>query len=117
MEATKMGTAVIDSHVTEFTRAPQQLLINGHWLDVASGESFVTPNPATSEPLATIASGGGRDIDRAVMAARAAFGHGPWRRMTPSERGRVVWKIGDLILEHAEELPDGQGPPGTLRHV
>ena len=50
-----------------------------------------------------MASGEAEDIDRAVKAARAAF-EGPWSRMTPSERGRAVWKIGDLILEHLEEL-------------
>jgi phenylacetaldehyde dehydrogenase len=99
-----MSTAVIDHNVSEFTRAPLQLLINGHWTDAATGETFVTPNPATGEPLATIASGGAEDVDRAVKAARAAFEQGPWSRMTPSERGRIVWRIGDLILEHAEEL-------------
>ena len=54
--------------------------------------------------LATVASGGPEDIDRAVQAARTAFEDGPWSRMTPSERGRIVWKIGDLILEHLEEF-------------
>src|ERR1022692_3744817 len=42
--------------------------------------------------------------DRAVRAARRAFHDGPWSRMTPSERGRLIWRIGDLILEHADEL-------------
>ena len=51
-----------------------------------------------------MASGGAEDIDRAVRAARTAFEDGPWGRMTPSERGRVVWKIGDLILEHLDEF-------------
>src|SRR5262245_23404281 len=99
-----MSTATLDARVEAFTQAPHQLFIGGQWVDAASGETFATPNPATGDPLATIASGGPEDIDRAVRAARAAFDDGPWGRMTPSERGRIVWRIGDLILEHAEEL-------------
>ncbi len=99
-----MSTATLDPHVKEFTEATRQLFIGGKWVDSASGETFTTPNPATGEPLATVASGGAEDIDRAVRAARTAFEDGPWGRMTPSERGRVVWKIGDLILEHLDEF-------------
>ncbi len=99
-----MSTATIDRQVKEFTEATHQLFIGGQWVDSATGETFETPNPATGEPLATVASGGAEDIDRAVRAARAAFEDGPWSRMTPSERGRVVWKIGDLILDHLEEF-------------
>src|ERR1700721_578218 len=66
--------------------------------------SCATPNPATGETLAHVAEGGAEDIDRAVRAARKAFDDGPWSKMTPSERGRIIWRIGDLILEHAEEL-------------
>jgi phenylacetaldehyde dehydrogenase len=51
-----------------------------------------------------VAEGDAEDVDRAVRAARAAFDDGPWSRMTPSERSRIVWKIGDLILEHVDEL-------------
>jgi phenylacetaldehyde dehydrogenase len=64
----------------------------------------LTPNPATGETLARVAEGDAEDISRAVRAARAAFESGPWSRMTPSERGRIVWRIGDLILEHVDEL-------------
>ncbi len=67
------------------------------------GQGVRDPNPATGETLAHIAEGDAEDINRAVRAARAAF-DGPWSRMTPSDRGRIIWKIGDLILEHAEEL-------------
>jgi phenylacetaldehyde dehydrogenase len=80
------------------------LLINGQWADAASGKTFETPDPATGETLARVAEGDKEDIDRAVRAARAAFEDGPWSRMTPSERGRIVWRIGDLILEYVDEL-------------
>ncbi len=99
-----MSTVTLDPHVKEFTQTTQQLFIGGKWVDSASGETFTTPNPATGDPLATVASGGAEDIDRAVRAARAAFEDRPWGKMTPSERGKVVWKIGDLIEEHLDEF-------------
>jgi phenylacetaldehyde dehydrogenase len=97
-------TVTLDQNVETFIAAPRQMFINGQWTDAASGKTFETPNPATGETLAHIAEGDAEDIDRAVRAARAAFGDGPWSRMTPSDRGRIIWRIGDLILEHAEEL-------------
>ena len=96
-------TVTVDRSVEEFTAAPRKLFINGQWTDAASGKSFETPNPATGETLAQVAEGDAEDINRAVRAARAAF-DGPWSRMTPSERGRIIWRIGDLILAHTDEL-------------
>jgi phenylacetaldehyde dehydrogenase len=97
-------TATVDQSVEQFTTTPRQLFINGQWIDAASGKTFETPNPATGATLANVAEGDAEDIDRAVQAARKAFDEGPWGRMTPSERGRIIWRIGDLILQHAEEL-------------
>jgi phenylacetaldehyde dehydrogenase len=96
-------TVTLDKDVEAFVAAPRQLFINGQWSDAASGKVFETPNPATGETLARVAEGDAEDINRAVRAARAAF-EGPWSKMTPSERGRLIWRIGDLILEHADEL-------------
>jgi phenylacetaldehyde dehydrogenase len=97
-------TVTVDQTVEQFTAAPRQLFINGQWTDAASGKTFETPDPATGDTLARVAEGDAEDIDRAVRAARSAFDDGPWGRITPSERGRIIWRIGDLILEHAEEL-------------
>ena len=97
-------TVTLDRNVEEFIATPRQLFINGQWSDAASGKTFETPDPATGETLARIAEGDAEDINRAVTAARKAFEEGPWSRMTPSDRGRIVWKIGDLILEHTDEL-------------
>ncbi len=97
-------TVTLDRNVERFVAARRQLFINGQWADAASGGTFETPNPATGETLARVAEGGAEDIDRAVRAARRAFEEGPWSRMTASERGRVIWRIGDLILEHVDEL-------------
>src|ERR1700734_1422326 len=97
-------TVTVDQNVEQFTASPRQLFINGQWTDAASGKTFETPNPATGATLSRVAEGDAEDINRAVQAARTAFDEGPWGRITPSERGRIIWRIGDLILEHAEEL-------------
>src|SRR5271170_3744838 len=97
-------TVTVDRSVEDFITTPRQLFIDGEWVDAASGRTFETPNPATGETLATVAEGDAEDIKRAVKAARRAFDDGPWSRMTPSDRGRIIWRIGELILAHADEL-------------
>jgi phenylacetaldehyde dehydrogenase len=81
-----------------------RLLIGGQRLDAQDGATFPTVDPATGATLAHVAAAGPADVDRAVRAARAALTDGPWRRCTPADRARVLWRLGDLILEHAEEL-------------
>jgi phenylacetaldehyde dehydrogenase len=90
--------------VDQYLAAPRKMLIDGRWVDAASGKTFTTFNPATGKALAEVAEGDKEDIDRAVRAARKAFEEGAWRRMTPSERGRVIWKLAELLEEHAEEF-------------
>ena len=101
-----MATAVVqpDSSVTGFVSKTGKLLINGKWVDAASGKTFATYNPATGEVLANVAAGDKEDIDRAVKAARAAFETGPWSKISPSERGRLLWKLADLLEKHIEEF-------------
>ncbi len=95
----------IDSRTSEFVRGAHKLLIDGEWVEAASGRTFATINPATEEHLADVAWGEAEDIERAVIAARKAFEHdSPWRRMTPSERGRILFKISELIEDNADEL-------------
>jgi phenylacetaldehyde dehydrogenase len=72
-------------------------------VEAVSGKTFPTYDPSTGEVLATVAEGDKADIDLAVKAARKAF-EGPWRKMSASQRGRLIWKLGDLIDEHVEEL-------------
>ena len=91
--------------VQAFISTPGKLLIDGEWVAAASGRTFETINPATEERLAEVAYGEKEDIDRAVRAARKAFAYdSPWRRMSPSARGKVIWRIGDLIEQHVGEL-------------
>lgn len=104
-----MATAVtappMDPTVSEFVSTQQKLLINGKWVDAASGKTFATYNPATGEVLANVAEGDREDIDRAVKAARAAFETGPWsRKMSPAQRAKLIWKLADLMEQHQEEF-------------
>jgi phenylacetaldehyde dehydrogenase len=101
-----MAVMELEQRVADLATHPKQLLIGGQWVEAASGRTFETVNPATCEKLADIAWGEAEDIDRAVTAARRAFEEGPWRRMTAGERGRAIWRIGDLILENLEELAE-----------
>ncbi|MFC5827349.1 aldehyde dehydrogenase family protein [Nonomuraea insulae] len=96
-------TVTLEKSVEDFVATPRQLFIDGRRVDAASGKTFATPNPATGQPLAHVAEADAEDVERAVRAARRAF-EGPWSRLTASERGRMIWRIGDLILEHTEEL-------------
>ena len=82
----------------------QQMLIDGRWVSSASGKTFETTDPSTGKVICHVAEGDKTDIDLAVAAARRAFDSGPWRRMSASERGRIMYKLADLIESHKEEL-------------
>lgn len=81
-----------------------QMLIDGQWQDSSSGETFATFHPATEEKIADVARANGDDVDRAVKAARRAFDDGPWSKMDARDRGKLLFRLADLIEEHAEEL-------------
>ncbi|MGW5646536.1 aldehyde dehydrogenase family protein [Saccharopolyspora sp. NPDC003752] len=90
--------------VRDFLSGPKKLLIGGEWVDAASGRTFATHDPATGERLTEVAHGQAEDVDRAVAAARRAFEDGPWARMKPNERERLIWRVGDLLSERAAEF-------------
>lgn len=81
-----------------------RILIDGRWRESVTGKTFPTINPATEEEIADVAEGDKADIDLAVQAARKAFEHGPWPKMSAAERGWLLYKLADLIEEHQEEL-------------
>jgi acyl-CoA reductase-like NAD-dependent aldehyde dehydrogenase len=86
---------------------PGKLLINGEWVESKGGVTN-TINPATGEVITQIASGTTEDVDRAVEAARRAFDDpsGPWQKMSASERGRIMWRIADLIEQNIDEVAE-----------
>jgi phenylacetaldehyde dehydrogenase len=94
----------VPAGLRKWLSVPRPMLINGKWVQAKSGKVFDVIDPATEMHLATVAEGDAADIDEAVRAARNALDNGPWGRMSPSARGRIVHKIGDLILENLDEL-------------
>src|SRR5246500_1007825 len=85
---------------------PGRMLIGGEWIDGA--KPFATINPAPGDVLTQIPEASSADVDRAVEAARRAFEdrNGPWRRLSAGERGRLLWKLSDLVERHIDELAE-----------
>src|SRR5450755_3964230 len=111
----------ISPRVAAWLKKPKQNLIGGKWARAASGKLFDVFNPADASVMARVPDSGKEDINRAVSAARRAFESGPWRRLTPSERGKLIWKVGDLILQNADELAEleslDNGKPRAVARV
>src|SRR5947209_7927159 len=86
--------------------SPGRLLINGEWVE--GSKKFDSINPATGEVLTQIVEASPDDVDRAVKAARHAFEDrgGPWRKMSTSERGRLLWRLADLVEKNIDELAE-----------
>jgi acyl-CoA reductase-like NAD-dependent aldehyde dehydrogenase len=84
--------------------APRRLLINGDWTDSASGKVFDTENPADESVITQVAEAGEADVERAVLAARDAIDSGPWGRIPAAERGKIVWRMGELLLEQISKV-------------
>jgi acyl-CoA reductase-like NAD-dependent aldehyde dehydrogenase len=85
---------------------PKKLFIAGEWVPALKGQTFDSYNPATSELLAQVALADGEDVTRAVQAARAALERGPWSQMSGEQRASLIWKLADLIDQHADELAE-----------
>jgi coniferyl-aldehyde dehydrogenase len=81
-----------------------QIFINGHFVDALSGKTMETVDPRTGEVVARVAEGDKDDVDLAVKAAREAFDHGPWPRMSGYERGKIMMKFADLVDQHTEDV-------------
>ncbi|MCH8204369.1 MAG: aldehyde dehydrogenase family protein [Candidatus Hydrogenedentes bacterium] len=89
-----------------FLSSPRKMLINGEWVESASGKTFPVYNPATGEEMIQVAEGDTEDINRAVAAARKAFEEGPWSKTTPNVRGKMLWKLSQLIEENADTFAE-----------
>jgi phenylacetaldehyde dehydrogenase len=113
----------LDERAVDFAHTDRKLFIDGEWVEAQSGKTFETLNPATEEVIGNVAHGEAADIDRAVQAARRTFDDesSEWNKLTPSERGKLIHRIGDLILEHGDELASletlDNGKPLTVAKV
>ena len=95
-----------DARAKQFLSSPRKLLINGQWVESASGKTFPTYNPADGEVLCEVYEGDREDIDRAVKAARKAFESGAWPKTTPNVRSKMLWKLSELIEKNAQTLAE-----------
>ncbi|MHB8996877.1 MAG: aldehyde dehydrogenase family protein [Armatimonadota bacterium] len=82
-----------------------KLFINGEYVDAASGATYVSTNPATGEPVATVSQGGAEDVTRACEAAQSAF-DGEWGAMDGFSRGKILSRAADLIMENLDTLAE-----------
>jgi aldehyde dehydrogenase (NAD+) len=97
-------TIKLNPRVQEFLKGTKKLLINGELVEAASGKTFETLDPSNGKVLAVVSEAGPEDVDKAVKAARKAFDNGPWKKMSASERSRLIYKLADLMEEHKEAL-------------
>jgi phenylacetaldehyde dehydrogenase len=89
-----------------FLQRTHRLYIDGRWVEAASGAMRAVLDPATGRQISVMAEGGARDVDAAVRAARKAFDGSSWRSLSTNERSKIVWRIGELIDAHAQELAE-----------
>ena len=90
--------------MTQTATLQYDLLIDGEWQPAASGDYFDVENPATGETVARMANSGEADVAEAVASAERAFKHGPWSTMPDAERGKILWRIADIVEERRMEL-------------
>ncbi len=81
-----------------------RLFIDGAWVDGAEGQVMASENPATGDDWATFACAAPADVDRAIAAARGALNDPTWRDMTQTQRGKLLYRLADLIEEHAQDI-------------
>ncbi len=90
----------------DFILSPRKMLINGEWINSASGKTFDTLDPSSGKPIVQVVEGDSQDIDRAVNAARAAFEDSPWSNMNPTDRESCMRRLADLMTENADVLAE-----------
>lgn len=101
MGITELG---VFPEVEKFLQEPKKLLIGGEWLQAESGKTFETIDPASGDILVEVAEAGTEDVNKAVAIARNIADQGKWSSVKPSERGKILWTIADLIEAHKMEL-------------
>jgi phenylacetaldehyde dehydrogenase len=120
-----MATVSIDPRVSgrtaDFVQTDHRMLIDGRFVAAASGKTFPVYNPANGEVITYVPQADEEDVNRAVLAARRAFDEGPWARMSPSGRSRLLWKLADLLEENLEEFAEleslDNGKPFSVARV
>jgi len=96
----------LDKKTSAFIAQKHRMYVDGKFVNAASGKTFPVYNPATGDVMAHVPEAESEDVDRAVRAARRAFDEGPWSKMTPSQRGRTITKLADLLEQNLEEFAE-----------
>lgn len=100
----EVKTLSLDARVENFLKGgPKKLFIGGEFIESTTGKTFETLNPATGEVIISVFEADNEDVNKAVEAAEKAF-KGEWAKISPSERGKLIWKLADLMEEHKEAL-------------
>jgi aldehyde dehydrogenase (NAD+) len=99
-----MASVLSSPSETHVAVSATKLLINNRWVNSQSGKTFATINPTTGKEICQVSEADAADVDLAVKAARAAFDHGPWRKVSGPGRARLINRLADLIEKHADEL-------------
>ncbi len=100
-----LASSWVHDEVRDFLSRPGRLFIGNRWVESTGGGRFWVKDPAAGENLIEVARANFEDVDRAVKAARKAY-QGPWQRITPAERARLLWKLADLIEVHGQEFAE-----------
>ncbi|MFW0786387.1 aldehyde dehydrogenase [Gordonia sp. CPCC 206044] len=113
--------AVPEADVKDLLTNPLSLFIDGKWVDPVSGGSIDVIDPSTEQLFVSVGEGTEQDIDRAVAAARTAFDHGSWPRLTPAERAGYLREMGKLLYERADQIaqiwPREMGSTYAIAHA
>jgi phenylacetaldehyde dehydrogenase len=106
MSATSASFGLMSPTTAAFVKRRHKLLIDGNWVESATGRLLQVHDPGTGEVVGQIPNADAHDVDRAVMAARRAFDGGPWSRMSGAERGHLIWKLAARLEELTDELAE-----------
>src|SRR5690606_33065224 len=106
MDAIADQRARLGKAAAAFISKPKKLLIDGEWVEAVSGKTFPVIDPATNLEVGRVAEGDAADVDKAAKAARRAFESGPWPKMRPAQRERLLHKLADLVEANADELAE-----------
>jgi phenylacetaldehyde dehydrogenase len=116
-----LTASLVSRRTADFVTQNHRMYIGGRFVPAASGKTFPVYNPATGEVITQVPEAEAEDVDRAVQAARRSFDIGPWTRISPSERGRMLWKLGDLVERHLDDLAEieslDNGKPFSVARV
>jgi phenylacetaldehyde dehydrogenase len=120
-----MATIPVDTHIgakaADFVSRQHRMLIDGRFVPAVSGKTFSVYNPSTGEVVAQVPEAEAEDVNRAVLAARRAFDEGPWSKTSSADRGKMLWKIADLLEANLEEFAElesiDNGKPVSVARV